>query len=183
MSTENSRPMSRIADWLGRRMPTLEQMERNRYVPKSALRSELWRFTRRSVPRGVALGIIVGIIVPFAQTIFAAVLSLPVRANVPLAALMTFITNPFTTPLLWAFSYKVGKGLLRADAMMPQGPIDSLFSVTDVWSFLHWVTDEGRILAFGLVVVAVVSGAVGYLLASFFWRWRIVRRRRIRISR
>ena len=183
MTTQKTGPMTRVADWLGRRMPTLEQMAGNRYIPKSALRSELWRFTRRSVPRGVALGIIIGIIVPFAQTIFAAVLSLPVRANVPLAALMTFITNPFTTPLLWAFSYKVGKALLRADAMMPQGPIDSLFNVTDISSFLHWVTDEGRILVFGLIVVAVIAGALGYLLASFAWRWRIVRRRRHRAAR
>ncbi len=183
MTTALSRQMARMSEWFTRRMPTREQMQGNRYVPKSALRSELWRFTRRSVPRGVALGIIVGIIVPVAQTLFAAVLSLPVRANVPLAALMTFLTNPFTTPLLWAFSYKVGQGLLRANAMMPQGPIDALFDVTDFWSFLHWVTDEGKILVFGLVVVAVVAGAVGYLVASFFWRWRIVRRRRLRTAR
>ncbi len=172
-----------MGDWFARRMPTREQMEGNRYVPKSALRSELWRFTRRSVPRGVALGIIVGIMIPVAQTIFAAVLSLPVRANVPLAALMTFITNPFTTPLIWAFSYSVGKVLLRADAMMPTGPIESLFAVTDFWGFLHWLTDEGKILVFGLVVVTTISAAAGYLIASFFWRWRIVSKRRARLTK
>ena len=96
--------LSRFSDWSSRNMPTREQMEQNRFIPKSVLRAELWRFTRRSVPRGVALGIIVGVLLPFAQIIFAAILSLPVRANVPLAALTTFITNPFTTPLIWAFS-------------------------------------------------------------------------------
>ena len=111
-------------------MPTREQMEHNRFIPKSVLRSELWRFTRRSVPRGIALGIIVGVLLPFAQIIFAAMLSLPVRANVPLAALTTFITNPFTTPLIWAFSYQVGRWMLQVDAYMPEGPIEAFRHVT-----------------------------------------------------
>ncbi|MBC7521558.1 MAG: DUF2062 domain-containing protein, partial [Sandarakinorhabdus sp.] len=58
-------------------MPTRDQMARSRWVPKSVLRTELWRFTRRSVPRGVALGLLVGILLPFAQIVFAAILSLP----------------------------------------------------------------------------------------------------------
>jgi uncharacterized protein (DUF2062 family) len=177
------RAISRMVDRLGRSMPTREQMEKSRYIPKSALRSELWRFTRRSVPRAVALGIIVGVLLPFAQIIFAAVLSLPVRANVPLAALTTFITNPFTTPLIWAFSYQVGRWMLHVDAMMPEGPIQTLWRVTDIWSLLHWISDEGKILILGLFVVAVVSAAVGYLLAGFSWKLIILRKRRHRTAR
>ena len=172
--------ISRIGRWFNRSMPTREQMEKNRYIPKSVLRSELWRFTRRSVPRGVALGIVVGVLLPFAQIIFAAVLSLPVRANVPLAALTTFITNPFTTPLIWALSYKVGRWMLHVDALMPEGPIESLWHITDVWSLLHWISDEGKILVFGLFVVTTISAAVGYLLASFAWKFVILRKRRHR---
>src|SRR5688500_1853097 len=58
-----------LADWLRKNMPTREQMERNRFIRPFAhrvMRAELWRFTRRSVPRGVALGMLVGIIIPFA---------------------------------------------------------------------------------------------------------------------
>lgn len=174
---------TRISGWLGRNMPTRDQMEHNRFIPKSALRAELWRFTRRSVPRGIALGIIVGVLLPFAQIIFAAVLSLPVRANVPLAALTTFITNPFTTPLIWALSYQLGRWMLQVDAIMPEGPIDALGHVTDIWSLLHWISDEGRILVFGLCVVTAISASVGYLLASFIWKLVILRKRRHRTAR
>jgi uncharacterized protein len=174
---------NRAGDWLGRNMPTREQMEHNRFIPKSVLRSELWRFTRRSVPRGIALGIIVGVMLPFAQIIFAAVLSLPVRANVPLAALTTFITNPFTTPLIWAFSYQIGRWMLQVDGVMPEGPITSFGHVSDIWSLLHWITDEGKILVFGLCVVTAISAAVGYLLASFVWKLVILRKRRHRTAR
>lgn len=173
-------PITRMLNWFSRQMPTHAQLSGNRYIPKSALRTELWRFTRRSVPRGVALGIVVGIIVPFAQTIFAAILSMPVRANVPLAAAMTFLTNPFTTPILWAFSYKIGKFMLNADPAMQMGPIDSLFSIHDIWSFLHWVTDEGSYLVVGLLAVSAVAGAVGYLLSGWIWTATIMRRRRRR---
>ena len=76
----------RFFSWAQRNMPTREQMEGNRYIRPFAhrvLRSELWRFTRRSVPRGVALGLLVGIIVPFAQILFAALLTgaTPVAAS------------------------------------------------------------------------------------------------------
>ena len=110
-----TRMLPRLAEWTRRRMPTRDEMERSRFIPNSVLRSELWRFTRRSVPRGVALGMLVGILLPFAQIFFAALFSIPARANVPLAAATTFVTNPFTTPFIWAFSYKEGAALMRAD--------------------------------------------------------------------
>jgi hypothetical protein len=44
---------SGVAGWLHRHIPTREQLERNRFIKPFAhrvLHSELWRFTRRSVP-------------------------------------------------------------------------------------------------------------------------------------
>lgn len=169
----------RFAAWTHRNMPTREQMERNRFVPNSVLRSDLWRFTRRSVPRGVALGMLVGILLPFAQIVFAALFSLPARANVPVAALTTFITNPFTTPFIWALSYQVGASMLSFDSHVLSGPLETLAAVTDFWTFLQWLTAEGKVLAFGLLIVAVISASVSYLVASFGWRlWIGTKRRR-----
>ena len=178
-----TRMLPRLAEWTRRKMPTRDEMAQSRFIPNSVLRSELWRFTRRSVPRGVALGMLVGILLPFAQIFFAALFSIPARANVPLAAATTFVTNPFTTPFIWAFSYKVGAALMRADSMILTGPIDSLFRVTDFWSFLQWLTAEGEILALGLLVVAVISAAVCYLAASFGWGIWIMRKHKARRQR
>ena len=52
--------ISRLSAWLHRAMPKREDMERNRYSAPFARRQELWRFTRRSVPRGVAIGLLAG---------------------------------------------------------------------------------------------------------------------------
>ena len=66
--------------WLDRNMPTREGLAENKYLkPFSGrfLRSELWRFTRRSVPRGVALGLFSAFIVPVGQIFLAAFMALP----------------------------------------------------------------------------------------------------------
>lgn len=105
-----------VRGWLARQMPTREEIGRSRWIRpfgKRVMRSEYWRFTRRSVPRGVAVGLWVGIfaLVPGVQIVGSALLSLPFRANIPIAAAMTFLTNPATTPFLLAASYFVGSGL------------------------------------------------------------------------
>ena len=167
-------------------MPTREQMERSRFIRPFAgrvLRSELWRFTRRSVPRGVALGMLVGIIVPFAQILFASLLCLSVRANVPVAALTTFVTNPFTTPLIWLGAYKVGSWLLQVDAMTVVSPVNAAMEHSQFDDMLTWLTGATLVTAFGLVVVAIVAAALSYLATSFGWRWWIARKRRLRVER
>jgi uncharacterized protein (DUF2062 family) len=176
---------TRIVNWTRRNMPTREQMERSRWIRPFAnrvLRSELWRFTRRSVPRGVALGMLVGIIIPFAQILFASLLSLTVRANVPVAALTTFITNPFTTPLLWVLAYKVGSWLLHVDAMTMVAPVNTAIEHTELQDALQWLTGATMVTAFGLVVVGVISSAVSYLVASLTWRMWVARKRQMRLA-
>ena len=79
---------SRTTNWLRGHFPTREQLEKNRFIRPFAhrvLRSDLWRFNRRSVPRGIALGLFVGIMIPFAHSAVAALTAMFVRANVPVA--------------------------------------------------------------------------------------------------
>ena len=175
--------MADVAAILGRFMhrhaPSREQVLKSPWIRPFGARirhSELWRFTRRSVPRGVALGLLVGIIVPFAQILFAALLSAPVRANVPLAALMTFVTNPFTTPLIWVAAYWVGSLLLRIDAATVVAPVNTAIAQTDLQRFLEWLTGATMVTAFGLIVIAVVSAALSYLISVWTWRWMTARK-------
>ena len=133
------------------------------------LHRELWRFTRRSVPRGVAMGLFVGVflLIPGVQIIGAALLSLPVRANIPIAAAMTFLTNPFTTPLpdrrlaasvgnLLGFDADVG----RDQAMYARGAsVERMAGL----AALRCRAGHGRS---GLFIIAVVGAAVGYLLVD-----------------
>src|SRR3546814_18251722 len=76
--------------WVRRHIPTREHIARNRLLKPVAhriLAPSLWRFTRRSVPRGVALGILTGTLFPFAHMPLAALFAFPTRANVPTAVM------------------------------------------------------------------------------------------------
>jgi uncharacterized protein len=173
----------RKGNWFARNMPTQESMRSNRFLRPFASRvlaPELWRFTRRSVPRGVALGAIVGIIIPFAQIVIAALLALSCRANVPVAALTTFITNPLTTPIVWVIAYKVGSWLLHIDALTYGKPLNTELRTGDPGIWLQWLTGAVPVTAFGLVVLAAVCGASGYVVAGWCWKFWIARKWRMR---
>ena len=78
--------MSRLGKWISSQAPSRESFERSRFLRPFAQRvfhPALWRFTRRSVPRGAALGLLVGIffLIPGVQIAGAALLALPVRAT------------------------------------------------------------------------------------------------------
>jgi len=193
MDNQNSNPppqgwgariMGRMMSWVDKNMPTRAGMANNKYLKPIAhrfLRSDLWRFNRRSVPRGVALGMLAGFIVPMGgQTFVALFLALPLRANVPIAALTTFITNPFTYPFWIAIANQIGKFMLRVDAEVaantPAKPVDGQM-LADVANWLGWLGREAAVTFFGFVVLAVVFGAIGYLVSSFGWRWWVNRKR------
>ncbi len=172
----------RIGNWLRGHVPTRESLERNwllRPVAHRVLHPSLWRFHRRSVPRGVGLGIAVGLLCPFAHMPLAALLALPVRANLPIAVGTTLANNPVTIgPLLWA-AYRTGRWVLRADGDVTGGSLAGQVQAHAGW--LHWlVAQGGPATLVGLLVLAPVLGALGYAAAALVWRVRIARKWRNR---
>ena len=165
------------------RMPTREEMADNRYLKPIAhrfLSPELWRFTRRSVPRGVALGLFAAFIVPLGQIFLAAFLALPTRANVPLAALVTFVTNPLTFPFWAVAANKVGRFTLNLDAAV--GGFGGTHLAGEAGPLAAWFQLAG-VTAFGFLVLAIVSAGLGYVLSSVAWRLVVARKRRNRLAR
>lgn len=166
-------------------MPTREGLERSRWlrpVAHRVLRPELWRFTRRSVPRGVALGVVVGIflMLPGVQVAGAILLALPFRANVPVAAGMTFLSNPATTPLILAVALGLGNRLLDSDATL--GTLMALVhSRAGVSAYWHWAMSEAApAMILGLAIISLAAGAVGYGVSALAWRLWIARKWRHR---
>ncbi|MBU2032911.1 MAG: DUF2062 domain-containing protein [Alphaproteobacteria bacterium] len=171
-----------LSDWFRKHMPTREQMARNKYLQPIAhrfLSPELWRFTRRSVPRGVALGLFAAFIVPLGQIFLAAFLALPTRANVPLAAAVTFVTNPFTFPFWLLVANKVGATVLNIDAAVGGG---AATEIANDRGALAGFFELAGLTAFGFVVLAVVGAAAGYFIAGFIWRNLVMRKRKQRLG-
>jgi len=176
-----STTFSRLSAWFRSQMPTHRQLEANRLTAPFARRQELFRFTRRSVPRGVAVGLLVGIfaLIPGVQIVGAALLCVVCRGNIPLAAAMTFLSNPATTPLILAASIWVGNlmgwhaDISTFSALMSRG--------ADWHEWLSWLlSDAAPALLVGLFVISTVAASVGYLVSLWFWRAWIGRKHRAR---
>lgn len=177
--------VARVVGWVRHHIPTQERIEANRYLRPVAhriLAPSLWRFTRRSVPRGVALGLFTGILFPFAHMPLAAVTALPFRANVPVAVGTTLLHNPITTvPLFWS-AYELGHWVLRLDRDVPGAPIASNLQANAGW--LHWlVSHGGPATIVGLVIIAIALSVAGYFVTSLVWRLRMARKWRNRAHR
>lgn len=176
-----SRPKDWLARNLARHMPSREELAKNRYLAPIAhrfLSPELWRFTRRSVPRGVALGLFAAFIVPIGQIFLAAFLALPARANVPLAAAVTFVTNPFTLPFWLYAANRTGAVMLNIDAAVGIGA----GQLAHDRGLLAEVLEVGGVTAFGFIVLSLVSAALGYLVSGFVWKRIVISRRRRRLA-
>ena len=168
-------------------MPRREDLAQSRWLKpfgQRILHSEFWRFTRRSVPRGVAIGLLVGIFVmiPGLQIVGAALLCVPFRGNIPIAALMTFLSNPFTTPFILLASLEIGSKLgFRTD-------IASFYALRDsgagVGAWLKWMfSDAAPALVSGLFIIGLAAALVGYLASILIWRWWTARKWRRRARR
>jgi hypothetical protein len=118
------------------------------------------------VPRGVALGLLVGDHRAVRADPVRGAAQRPVRANVPLAALATFVTNPFTTPLIWVVRV-LGRRLAAADRRGDRGGAGQRRDRADrSAAFLEWLTGATMVTAFGLVVIAVSRRRLSYLLSG-----------------
>lgn len=181
--TISARSKTWAMDLIRKNTPTREEMAENKYLAPIAhrfLSPELWRFTRRSVPRGVALGLFAAFIIPIGQIFLSAFLALPTRANVPLAALMTFVTNPFTLPFWMAIAYKIGEFALRVDASVPAMAATKVNSGT--WAFLTDAYEVAGATVVGYLVLSFATPVIGYVLSGWVWRAVVSRKRARRLK-
>ncbi len=175
---------TKLSQWMQRNLPKREEMEHNRWIGPLARRQELWRFTRRSVPRGVAVGLLVGIfaLIPGIQIVGAALMCVPCRGNIPLAALMTFLSNPATTPFILAASIYIGNRLgYHADVTTFNALLEKGAGLRE-WAY--WLlSDAAPAMLLGLFVISVIAASIGYLISSFTWSWWVRHKRRTALER
>lgn len=167
--------------------PDREELARSKWLKPFGQRiwqSDLWRFTRRSVPRAVAIGLFIGIflMIPGLQAIGAILLAAPFRANIPIAVFMTFVSNPATTPFFLIAAINVGNMLgFRADLGAFNRLVDQGASF-GAWS--RWLlSDAAPALVSGLALIGLVFAFAGYWVSLVAWRLWIGSKWRSRLHR
>lgn len=165
-----------LKKWLKRHFSSKKILKEDAHlscIKKWTQGNDLWHLNRRAVAKGVAIGLLVAFIPLPLQMLTAAVLSILIRANIPIAIALTWITNPITFVPINYFIYRVGKWILNE-------PIGS-FAMTDFdWSgtpwpemgskFLHWLGNMSTAFLIGLPIVAVSISILGYFLTHIIWR-------------
>jgi uncharacterized protein (DUF2062 family) len=171
--------------WLTRHIPTRDTVEHYRLLRPFAphLRHpSLWRLNRRSVPRGVAVGLFVAIIIPFMHTFIAALLAIPTRANVAVAAIFTLVVNPLTIPPMYYAAYRIGSWELHHEGPLVDPAAAERFS-GELSRALFWIHHASGPIALGILTMAVGIAIAGYLIASLAWRYWSVSKWRSRGAR
>lgn len=136
----------------------------------------LWHLNRRSVSGAVAVGLFWAFVpIPF-QMIPAAAFAIWLRVNLPISAVLVWLTNPLTMPPIWYATYRLGAWLLDLPVRrihFEWSPERLIAILDEIWQPLY----------LGSLVVSVVSAAVGFLLVRLAWRTYVIQRRQTDLKR
>ncbi len=141
----------------------------------------LWRLQHEAVARGVAIGLFWAFALPVAQILAAAAHCVWWRGNIPVAAGMTLVTNPFTIGFWLWLAYKLGSLIL---GLSPQEAAagDAVYEAAAAapgFDAMAWIQRFGWPAVLGMAVFAVGGAGGGYVLVKLFWRLRVWFKRRV----
>lgn len=147
----------------------------------------LWQFTRRRVALGAGIGVFFGFLIPVAQLVGAALLAVVLRANLPIAAVATLVSNPLTYAPIGIGAYRTGLALLDEEAqpLAEQVIADAAESEVEDMADTGWwerLRNVGKPLLLGMAVFAVVGGVLTWMLVHAGWIATVWWRRRKRVA-
>lgn len=175
-------------------LPDTESLRRNRWLAPFADtlgHPRLWRLNRHSCAGGVAVGLFAGLIPGPLQMLGAALLSVLLRVNLPLALVVTFYSNPLTIVPLYAVAWAYGRlvmpllGLQMPEGARFQAPVipDDAGFTGWIEALTHWFLALGEPLLIGLPLLALTLAGLGYVAVLGTWRWHLIRNWRRRAER
>ncbi|MFD1384023.1 DUF2062 domain-containing protein [Rhodanobacter aciditrophus] len=152
-------------------IPHPEKLKQNKALAvlgSQIYEAELWHLTRRSVAKAFLNGLFwAALPMPF-QMVAAALLAIPLRANIPLSIALVWVTNPLTMPIVFYANYRVGKWITGAG-------IDSDFHLSVEWIWMQmehiWLP-----LYVGSIVSGLALGLASYCTVLILWRMHVIKR-------
>jgi uncharacterized protein len=188
------RPLNMPRKLFRRFLPSHDKVRSHRYIARFGpwlTHHNLWHLHRRAVAGGVAVGLFAGLVPgsnPVQFTV-AALLAIAARVNLPIAALVTLYSNPFTIVPLYYIAFRLGQVVLLQDG----GSLPPLAFRLEGKGFtewipgaLEWLASVGKPLLVGLPLLALLLALTGYFAVDWAWRlyvrcaWQRRRRQRAR---
>ncbi len=126
----------------------------------------LFHVSRRSVVPAVAIGFFYAWFPLPGQMLVATLTAIGLRANIPIAALATFISNPVTMSPMYYLGYRVGAAILQT----PRAEFGFEFSWTWISNSLQTYAQP---LFVGCLVLATATAAATYVALNIIWRMSV----------
>ncbi len=158
--------------FIQRFIPTPETIARHpslRWLGDHLHDPNIWHLNRQSVSLAALIGLFCAFIPLPTQMVFAAMLALWLRANLPVAITLVWLTNPVTIPPVFFVTYKVGAWMLN---IKPR-PIQ--FEASWEWFSASFAT-VWQPLVLGSLCCGVLAGILGYVAVLWIWRWNVISR-------
>lgn len=127
----------------------------------------LWHLHRRPIAGGVAVGLFCAFIPLPMQMLFAAIIAIYFRVNLPLAVSLIWLTNPITIPPVFYLLYAFGSLLLGR----PPRDLNFEFSTDWLMEVLHHIWQP---ILLGIVIAAPLAALLGYWLVCVLWRYHVI---------
>lgn len=127
----------------------------------------LWHLTRKSVSRAFLVGVFCAFLPIPGQMLVAALLALLFASNLAISIGLVWLTNPFTIPPIFYFTYRVGASLMDTHVRP-----DIAFR----WD-LAWLQSELAAIWWPLLLGSVLTGILlailSYFAVHWFWIWHV----------
>lgn len=124
---------------------------------------DVWRFSCYSSARGVAIGLFWAMIPIPMQTIFSALTAIWLKANLPLAIIFVWVTNPLTMTPIYYLAYKLGSVLLD------QEPQKITFEFSIQWLVQTFVHIWQPLMA-GSLLLGCCAATIGNITILTLWK-------------
>ena len=162
----NQQPLHWTERWRAS-VPTRDALAKHPWLKPIAHRvldPKLWRMHHEAVARGAGIGVFWAFVLPAGQILVAVANSVWWRGNIPIAAGMTLITNPFTIGFWLWLAYKAGSFVLGAPPPPPLKQIGQSGGIAD------YVGSIGAPAILGMGMFAVGGAIAAYALVKIVWR-------------
>lgn len=156
----------------------LKQNRLRRWFARHFLDKTVWKPTRHTFAGGIAVGLFAMMLVVPGQMPIAAVLAALLRVNIPMAVVVTWITNPVTMPPVAWMEIEFGNWFFSVTGLGSPPPLDwqdvkemlksitSFSTLGDVFvRFKPWIAS----LYIGGTVLGALLAPVGYALSYVLW--------------
>lgn len=160
--------------WIKKITPSTKSMKNSRELNplKPYLKASCyWCRDQQSIARGVAAGL-AGSVIPGFQLLYAAVLVILLRGNLPVALISTLFTNPLTVVPITYFIYFIGSLIVgNGNPSFAFQKFQWDFSSFHAfWENLStWAMQLGKAYFIGLPIVSLALGLIGYFGTIFIW--------------